>query len=236
MYSRLSAYWPTQYHSVEDTFKVHYQVHGPTIMNMVNRVIPGGVQKYVVGRVTEVHKGMPLFTNTVQLWWETEEAMRRYGETLKGEKVYGADEFDAMTVWGMTAYVDEKIVYEKSDSSVSEEEAPSRLSVYWSKHLAEVVDVFNYHANVHAPKIMEIVDKACPGAVKKYLIGRVTEVARLRPLFTNYCQLWWESKEAERAYTEALKNHGKIEGDELDAMTIWGFTAFVEEKIIYEKK
>ena len=109
---RFGVYWPKGNIYIEDAFKVHVQEHAPRIMKLISKVATPGLQKYINGQVTKLSVGRPLFTNYVQMWWDDEEAMKRYLEAHQVPELQ-ADDFANMVEWAFTAFVEEEVIFEK---------------------------------------------------------------------------------------------------------------------------
>ena len=115
-----------------------------------------------------------------------------------------------------------------------------RLGFYSPKEGISVEEMFNYHVQVHAPEIMQVVSRVATPGLKKYLVGRITRVADGKAPFSNYVKMWWDDEEAMNRYLEVLRvaklpGQKPIEKGFYDRAN-WGFTAFVEEAVIFEKK
>ena len=134
-----------------------------------------------------------------------------------------------------------------------------RFGFYTPKEGISVEEMFNYHTQVHAVEIMKVVSQVATPGLIKYAVGRVTNEAVGKPLYTNYVKMWWENEGAMNRYLEVLRI-AKLPGAESSEEGVrarkdwgftafkeateegfftradWGFTAFVEDEVIFEKK
>jgi len=211
-------------------------------MEVAREVAIPGLNKYIVGRVTKVAKGSPIFNNYVHMTWDNEAAMNRYLKALEERMPFPGDTFMGKVNWDCTCFVEEKVIFENS-ATLDKKAVATRLAVYTPSEGISSEDIYKFHIDVHAPHIMDIVAKVATPGLKKYVIGRVTDVAVGSQLFTNYVKMWWDDEGALNRYLEALTTAKLPDGTfqsgpqgELGKQTTWHLTAFVDEDVTFEKK
>jgi len=116
---RFNVYSPKEGADPEDIFKFHVDVHAPHIMDTVAKVATPGLKRYVIGWVSAVSAGKPLFRNYVKMWWDDVTAMHRYLAELKVVKLPDGSpqsgpqgELGKQVVWHMNAFVDERVIFQ----------------------------------------------------------------------------------------------------------------------------
>ena len=237
---RLAYFSPKEETKVEDIFKFHVDVHAPHIMQTVSEVASSGLQKYLIGRITSESIGKSSFSNYVQMWWNDEAAMNRYLEELKNRKLPDGNfqsgpqgELGLQVNWHCTAFVEEEVIFE---NKLTRDTAAIRLGVYKPKEGISIDEAFKSHIQTHSPAIMKLISEVATPGLNRYVVGKVTEVAKGEPLFTNYVKMWWEDIDSMNRYLQALEARWPLPGDDFSTKVDWGFTAFVNDEVVFQKE
>ncbi len=92
----------------DEFWRYHIEVHAPDF----RKIAGPGLRKYVISRVIKVVSGEPKFWETVEQWWDSEEAFHTAMEKCRTTKLANGktlfDDFDEQVTVNLAAFVEEK--------------------------------------------------------------------------------------------------------------------------------
>lgn len=241
MLSLLGLYSQKDLPTAEKNYQSQIKKHSELTTKDAHDAIGLGPNKHFIGRVTEIAKGMPVFTNYSHMFWNEEAEMNNYVTKIKeGGMLPGIDFMDNVR-WDALCIVEEKLIYENT-ATASEREKAIRFNVYSPDGDSSPEDIYNFHIDVHAPHIMDTVAKVATPGLKKYVIGWISEVVTGKALFKNYVKMWWDDEGAMNRYLQELKSIKLPDGTpqsgpqgELGKQVTWNMISFVKERLITDR-
>jgi hypothetical protein len=239
MSTLLGFYSPNEGVSVEEAFQSHIQSHSLTMAKGARGVTIPGLHQYLVGRVTKLDKGTQVFSNYFRMTWDDEALAQKYIQAARENKALpGLDVLNKFKL-GHLYLVDETCIFENGPTANTKAVA-IRFNVFSPKEGLSPEALYRFHVDDHAPEVMDTIRRVAMPGLKRYVIGRVIDVAMGEPLFTNLVKMWWDDLEAMNRYLAEIwtvkKPPGTTKKGEMGPKVNWLMNSFIDEEVIYEKK